>query len=56
MHPLTATTKQLSYLQKYSLWKDGLPIPPAMLLEDLVIQDKDKLIAAFTMSRVVDAF
>jgi hypothetical protein len=44
--PLTATTKQLSFLQKYTLWKDGLPIPPAQLLEDLVIQDKDKLIKA----------
>jgi hypothetical protein len=44
--PLTATTKQLAYLQKYSLWKDGLPIPPAMLLADLTIQDKDKLIEA----------
>lgn len=44
--PLTATTKQLSFLQKYTLWKDGLPIPPDQLLEDLVIQDKDKLIEA----------
>lgn len=44
--PLTATTKQLSFLQKYTLWKDGLPIPPDQLLEDLVIQDKDKLIQA----------
>lgn len=42
--PLTATTKQLSFLQKYTLWKDGLPIPPDQLLSDLVIQDKDKLI------------
>ena len=42
--PLTATTKQLSFLQKYTLWKDGLPIPVDQLLEDLVIQDKDKLI------------
>ncbi len=42
--PLTATTKQLSFLQKYTLWKDGLPIPPDMLLEDLTIQDKDKLV------------
>ena len=42
--PLTATTKQLSFLQKYHLWKDGLPIPPEQLLEDLTIQDKDKLI------------
>lgn len=44
--PLTATTKQLSYLQKYSLWKDGLPIPPDQLLADLTIQDKDKLVEA----------
>jgi len=44
--PLTATTKQLAYLQKYSLWKDGLPIPPDQLLSDLTIQDKDKLIEA----------
>lgn len=44
--PLTATTKQLSFLQKYTLWKDGLPIPPDQLLSDLTIQDKDKLIQA----------
>jgi len=44
--PLTATTKQLSFLQKYTLWKDGLPIPPDQLLSDLTIQDKDKLIEA----------
>lgn len=44
--PLTATTKQLAFAQKYQLWKDGLPIPPEMLLEDLTIQDKDKLIEA----------
>lgn len=43
--PLTATTKQLSFLQKYTMWKDGLPIPPDILLEDLPIQDKDKLVA-----------
>lgn len=49
--PLTATTKQLSFLQKYTLWKDGLPIPPAQLLEDLVIQDKDKLIAAIEQNQ-----
>ena len=42
--PLTTTTKQLAYLQKYTLWKDGLPIPPDQLLSDLTIQDKDKLI------------
>jgi hypothetical protein len=44
--PLTSTTKQLAYLQKYHLWKDGLPIPVEMLLSDLEIQDKDKMIAA----------
>lgn len=44
--PLTDTTKQLAYLQKYSLWKDGLPIPVDILLADLQIQDKDKLIEA----------
>lgn len=44
--PLTATTKQLAYLQKYSLWKDGLPIPVDQLLSDLTIQDKDKMIEA----------
>ncbi len=49
--PLTATTKQLAYLQKYSLWKDGLPIPPDQLLADLTIQDKDKLIEAITKAQ-----
>ncbi len=44
--PLTATTKQLAYLQKYNLWKDGLPIPVDQLLSDLTIQDKDKMIEA----------
>jgi hypothetical protein len=44
--PLTSTTKQLAYLQKYHLWKDGLPIPVEMLLSDLEIQDKDKMIQA----------
>jgi hypothetical protein len=44
--PLTATTKQLSFLQKFTLWKEGLPIPVEQLLEDLTIQDKDKLIEA----------
>lgn len=44
--PLTATTRQLAYLQKYTLWKDGLPIPPDLLLSDLTIQDKDKLVEA----------
>jgi len=44
--PLTATTRQLAYLQKYSLWKDGLPIPPDLLLSDLTIQDKDKFVEA----------
>jgi hypothetical protein len=44
--PLTSTTKQLAYLQKYTLWKDGLPIPVDMLLSDLTIQDKDKMVKA----------
>lgn len=41
---LTATTKQLAFMQKYTLWKDGLPIPVDLLLSDLTIQDKDKVI------------
>jgi Zn-dependent metalloprotease len=41
---LTATTKQLAFIQKYTLWKDGLPIPVDLLLSDLTIQDKDKVI------------
>ena len=49
--PLTATTKQLSFLQKYTLWKDGLPIAADQLLEDLVIQDKDKLIESVKKSQ-----
>ena len=42
--PLTATTKQLSFLQKFTLFKEGIPIPMANLLEDLTIQDKDKML------------
>lgn len=49
--PLTSTTKQLAYLQKYTLWKDGLPIPPDQLLSDLTIQDKDKFIAAIEQAQ-----
>lgn len=49
--PLTATTKQLSFLQKYHLWKDGLPIPVDQLLEDLTIQDKDKMVAAIQQAQ-----
>lgn len=44
--PLTSTSKQLAFLQKYTLWKDGLPIPMESLLADLEIQDKDKMIQA----------
>lgn len=43
---LTTTTKQLAFAQKYQLWKDGLPIPVDMLLQDVDLQDKDKLIQA----------
>ncbi len=49
--PLTATTKQLAYLQKYTLWKDGLPIPVDQLLSDLTIQDKDKLVEAIQQTQ-----
>jgi len=52
--PLTNTTKQLAYLQKYSLWKDGLPIPVDMLLADLDIQDKDKMIEAIQKQQEQD--
>jgi len=42
--PMTNTTKQLAYLQKYTLWKDGLPVTPDQLLKDVDMQDKDKFI------------
>lgn len=42
--PLTDTTRQLAFLQKYTMWKDGLPIPFASLFADIDIQDKDKMI------------
>lgn len=51
--PLTATTKQLSFLQKYTLWKDGLPIPPDQLLQDLTIQDKDKFIQSIEQQQQI---
>ena len=41
--PLTDTTRQLAFRQKYFLWKDGFPIPPESLMVDLDIEDKDKL-------------
>ena len=44
--PLTNTTKQLAFIQKYTLWKDGLPIPVDQLLADVDMQDKDKFIQA----------
>jgi len=49
--PLTATTKQLAFLQKYTMWKDGLPIPVDQLLSDLTIQDKDILIASIQQAQ-----
>lgn len=49
--PLTSTTKQLAFLQKYRLWKDGLPIPVGTLIEDLVIQDKDKLVQSIEQAQ-----
>lgn len=42
--PLTATTKQLGLSQLLGLQERGFQIPPAYLLENVVIQDKDKLI------------
>lgn len=44
--PLTNTTKQLAFIQKYTLWKDGLPVPVDQLLKDVDMQDKDKFIEA----------
>ena len=41
--PLTDTTRQLAFRQKYFMWKDGFPIPPDQVMNDLDIQDKDKL-------------
>lgn len=42
--PLTATTKQLGLSQLLGLQERGFQIPPSYLLENVVIQDKDKLI------------
>jgi hypothetical protein len=44
--PLTDTSKELAFRQRYFLWKDGFPIPPEQVLQDLDIQDKDKLMEA----------
>jgi len=44
--PLTETTKQLAFLQKFTLWKEGIPVPMDQLLADITIQDKDKMIEA----------
>lgn len=41
--PLTDTTRQLAFRQRYFMWKDGFPIPPDQVMQDLDIQDKDKL-------------
>lgn len=48
--PLTDTTKQLAFAQKYMLWKDGIPVPMESLLEDLTIQDKDKMMEQINQS------
>jgi hypothetical protein len=40
--PLTDTSRQLAFRQKYFLWKDGFPLPPDQVMSDLDIQDKDK--------------
>jgi hypothetical protein len=44
--PLTDTSRQLAFRQKYFLWKDGFPVPPDQVMDDLDIQDKDKLMEA----------
>jgi hypothetical protein len=44
--PLTDTSRQLAFRERYFLWKDGFPIPPDQVLADLDIQDKDKLMEA----------
>lgn len=44
--PLTDTSRQLAFRERYFLWKDGFPIPPDQILVDLDIQDKDKLMEA----------
>jgi len=44
--PLTDTTKQLAFRQKYFMWKDGFPIPAEQVMADVEIQDKDKLMEA----------
>ncbi len=41
--PLTDTTRQMAFRERYFMWKDGFPIPPDQVLADLDIQDKDKL-------------
>jgi hypothetical protein len=41
--PLTDTTRQLAFRQRYFMWKDGFPIPPDQVMVDLDIQDKDEL-------------
>jgi hypothetical protein len=42
--PLTDTSRQLAFRERYFLWKDGFPIPPDQVLVDLDIQDKDQLL------------
>jgi hypothetical protein len=44
--PLTDTSRQLAFRERYFLWKDGFPIPPDQVLVDLDIQDKDQLMEA----------
>lgn len=44
--PLTSTTKQLGLSQLLGLQERGIQIPVSYLMENLVIQDKDKLIEA----------
>ena len=49
--PLTDTSRQLAFRERYFLWKDGFPIPPDQVLADLDIQDKDKLMESIQKSQ-----
>jgi len=43
---LTETQRKMEFGQLLELVKIGLPVPPEYLLEPLIVQNKDKLIAA----------
>jgi hypothetical protein len=53
--PLTDTSRQLAFRERYFLWKDGFPIPPDQVLVDLDIQDKDELMEAIRQQQEAQA-